>query len=59
MDNASRYMTEQLETLRDDIASKLGIGVAAVNVAWARDTIPGVSRVSITLAISDARELAR
>lgn len=59
MDASSRMMTEQCDALREQIATKLGIGSEQVDVVWARDTIPGVARVSITMAISDARELAK
>ena len=59
MDASSQMMTEQCETLREQLATKLGVGFDSIVVTWARDTIPGVARVSITLPMSDARELAR
>lgn len=50
---------DQLMRLRDDIAAKVGSGCAAVQVEHATGGAPGCPLVSITLPLSDARELAR
>ncbi len=59
MDASSQMMTEQCETLREQLATKLGVGAGAVDVYWVRNAAPGVERVAIVLTMSDARELAR
>lgn len=59
MDASSMMMREQLETLREQLATKLGVGAGAIDVYWVQGAAPGVSRVAIVLTMSDARELAR
>ena len=52
-------MTEQCDTLRDQLAAKLGIGAGSIDVKWSQLTWCGTARVIITLPLSDARELAK
>ena len=59
MDPSSTTMTEQCDTLRDQLAAKLGIGAGSIDVKWSQLTWCGTARVIITLPLSDARELAK
>lgn len=55
----STAQTGGLMRIRDDIAAKVGTGCAAVQVEYVTGGAPSCPLVSITLPMSDARELAK
>jgi hypothetical protein len=55
----STAQPDGLMRIRDDIAAKVGTGCAAVQVEYVTGGAPSCPLVSITLPMSDARELAR
>jgi len=55
----STAQADGLMRIRDDIAAKVGTGCAAVQVEYVTGGAPSCPLVSITLPMSDARELAR